>query len=250
MSARRAADPIHTEDSVVSPRQPSRDRLRDGFFPAIRVLTLGLLRGKHWRIGFGPLTVHEFGEPRPTTAGGWSWPIRGGLLTARPGGSLTYEWRDGRLTATVDGYWPRLPRPLYHLTQLPIHHLITRLYLLQLRGRMPPPGVPGGPAQRLAAGTVDVVLCAALSRLLPRRRLAGFGGLAVAYHLAAWSLGGETLGGRALGLRVVSVDGGRVRPVQSLLRLLALPVSLARFRDVHDELALTEVIERRGSPAP
>jgi hypothetical protein len=248
MSARRAPGPIHLEDSVWSPRRPDRDRLRDGFFPAIRVLTLGLLRGRSWRIALGGITVHEFGEPEPT-AGGWRWPIRGGLLTARPGGSLAYEWREGRLTATVDGYWPSLPRPVYRLTQLPIHHLITQLYLLQLRGRVPPPGVPAGPAQRLAAGAVDVLLCAAVAAPLPRRRPAAFAGVAVGYHLSAWSLNGRTLGGLLLGLRVVSVDGSRVRLVQSLLRLVALPLSLVRFRDVHDQLALTEVIEAGSQEA-
>ena len=63
------------------------------------------------------------------------------------------------------------------------------------------------------------------------------------WFLAAWSLAGRTLGGAVLGLRVVSVDGGPVSPPQALVRLLALPASLLRFRDVHDEVALTEVIE-------
>jgi RDD family len=245
MKARRLPGPIHTEDRVASPIEPDSERLRACFFEAVRGLTAGLVRGQRWRISLGPLTLHEFGEPEPTPYG-WSWRIGRGLLGARAGGTLSYEWRDGELTATVDGYWPALPRPIYRATQLRLHHLVTRLFLLQLRGRVPPPGIPGGPAQRLAAAALDLVLCGGASLLLPRRRrLKAFPILAVAYHLAAWSLAGETLGGRLLGLRVVSVDGGPVHPAQALVRLLALPASLARFRAVHDRLALTEVVEGR-----
>jgi hypothetical protein len=44
----------------------------------------------------------------------------------------------------------------------------------------------------------------------------------------------------------VAIDGGRVTPVQAVLRLLGLPAGLARFRAVHDQLALTEVVEADG----
>jgi RDD family len=245
MRARRRPGPIHTEDRVASPIEPESDRLRDSFFKAIRALTMGLVHGEPWRISLGPLTSHEFGEPE-STPDGWSWRIGRGLLGARAGGTLSYEWRDGQLTATVDGYWPALPRPIYRATQLPLHHLVTRLFLLQLRGRVPPPGIPGGPAQRLAAAALDLVVCGGASLLFPRgRRLMAFPIVAVGYHLAAWSLTGETLGGRLLRLRVVSIDGGPVSPAQALVRLLALPASLARFEAVHDRLALTEVVEGR-----
>jgi RDD family len=245
MSARRSPGPIHTEDRVGSPVEPDSDRLRDSFFRAIRALTLGFVRGERWRISLGPVTLHEFGEPESTQYG-WRWRIGRGLLGARPGGTLSYEWREGELMATVDGYWPALPRRLYRATQLPLHHLVTRLFLLQLRGRVPPPGIPGGPAQRLSAAALDVVLCGAAALLVPRRRrLKAFPILAVGYHLAAWSLTGTTLGGRVLGLRVVSIDGGPVSPTQAVVRLLALPASLVRFQALHDRVALTEVVEGR-----
>jgi uncharacterized RDD family membrane protein YckC len=113
-----------------------------------------------------------------------------------------------------------------------------------MRGRVPPPGIPAGPAQRLAAAAVDVTFCAGASLLLPRRwRLRGLPAILTGYHLAAWSLAGQTLGGRVLGLRLVSLDGSRVSAAQALVRLAALPLSLARFGAAHDELALTEVIE-------
>jgi RDD family len=234
------------EDRVSAPREPDRDRMRDSFFVTLSKLTLGLVRGQPWRVRAGPITLHEFGEPAPTSSG-WCWPIRGGLLTSRPGGYLSFQWRDGHLLSIVDGYWPSLPRPLYNATQLQLHHLITRLFLLQLRGRVPPPGVPGGPAQRLAAATLDLAACSALTLALPRRRrLPAWLALVAGYHAAAWSIFGQTLGGKALGLRVVAIDGGRVTPVQAVLRLLGLPAGLARFRAVHDQLALTEVVEADG----
>jgi hypothetical protein len=243
MRVRRTPGPVHAEDRVASPIEPDPERLRDSFFSAIRWLTLGVVHGERWRIAVGPLTLHKFGDPE-ATGRGWSWRIGRGLLGARAGGTLSYEWSQGQLKATVDGYWPALPRPIYRVTQLPLHHLVTRLFLLQLRGRVPPPGIPGGPAQRLAAAAMDLSLCAAASLLLGRRR--GWKALApvvAGYHLAAWSLAGQTLGGKVLGLRVVSIDGGPLSPVQALVRLLALPASLVRLKAVHDRLALTEVIE-------
>jgi RDD family len=245
MSARRRHGPIHTEDRVASPVEPDSDRLRDSFFRGIRALTLGFVHGERWRISLGPLTLHEFGEPESTPYG-WRWRIGRGLLGACPGGTLSYEWRAGELTATVDGYWPALPSPLYRATQLPLHHLVTRLFLLQMRGRVPPPGSPGGAAQRLAAAALDLVLCGGATLLVPRgRRLRAFPIVAVGYHLTAWSLTGETLGGRLLGLRVVSIDGGPVSPAQAVVRLLVLPASLVRFQALHDRVALTEVVEGR-----
>jgi hypothetical protein len=235
--------PIHVEDRVTAPLEPGRDRLRDGFFTAIGRITLGLVRGERWRVKLGPLTMHEFDAPVPTEDG-WSWRIRGGLLTSRPGGTLRFEWRSGQVASIVDGYWPSLPRSLYRLSQLRAHHLVTRLFLLELRGRIPPPGVPAGPAQRLAAATLDLVFCAlATGAVARRRRLAAFPAVAVAYHLAGWCLFGRTLGGGLLGQRVVSLDGGRVGLVQAAYRLGTLPMALARFRAVHDETALTEVVE-------
>src|SRR2546421_1836756 len=214
MRARRRPGPIHTEDRVASPIEPESDRLRDSFFKAIRALTMGLVHGEPWRISLGPLTLHEFGEPE-STPDGWSWRIGRGLLGARAGGTLSYEWRDGQLTATVDGYWPALPRPIYRATQLPLHHLVTRLFLLQLRGRVPPPGIPGGPAQRLAAAALDLVVCGGASLLFPRgRRLMAFPIVAVCYHPPARSPSRGEPGGRTLPVPVgcLLCRTGRPRP--------------------------------------
>jgi uncharacterized RDD family membrane protein YckC len=147
------------------------------------------------------------------------------------------------LVASLEGYTPRIPRFIYGLTQLPIHHLVMRLHLLRARGRVPSPGVPAPPTRRLAAGAIDAGLCAAVALFAGRRRrLAAFAGVAIGYHVACWSSSGRTAGGLIAGQRVVSVDGSRVTIGQSLIRLLALPVAALRLRAVHDDIAGTEVV--------
>lgn len=243
----RSQLPVHVEDRLPAPLRPPALRTPDTFFHWLARWTLGLVQGERWRLRMGPLTLLDFGPPCEQSEG-WTWPIRDGLLARHGGGSLRIEWRDGELVATVDGYAPRLPHLLYRALQLPVHHFLTRLFLLHLRGRVPPPGVPAGPAQRLVAAWLDLGICATATLLVARRRRsATFAGLAIAYHVAAWTTTGKTLGGAALGLRLVSVDGGRVSPVQAAARLALLPVALARFRAVHDEVAATEVVEATRS---
>jgi hypothetical protein len=234
---------VHLEDSVAAPVEPDHLRLRDGFFDEITRLSGGLVRGEPWQLRVGPVPLVRFGEPR-AVAGGWSWPITGGLLAGRPAGTLAYTWRDGRLWGTLDGYQPRLPRTLYRLTQLPMHSPVTRLVLLRLRGRTPPPGVPAGPAQRLAAAGVDLALCACLAMTRRRRRLLAFATVAASYHLLFWVTTGSTPGGRLLSQRLVAVDGSSPSPIQAVVRLLTLPLAARRMRALHDELAGTEVIDR------
>jgi hypothetical protein len=244
---RIAAEPgFAVEDVVGAPLEPGPGVLLDGFFREVTCLSGGLVRGERWRLRLGPLTLFRFGEPRPAP-GGWSWPIVGGLLVGRPGGSLAFAWRAGRLWQALEGYRPRLPAPLYRRTQLPLHHAVSRLVLLRLRGPAPSPGIPAGPAQRLAAAAADLALCAGLAALLPRRRLAALGPLAAIYHLAFWSSGG-TPGGRLLGQRLVSVDGTPPSAAQAALRLLTLPVAVRRLRALHDELAGTEVTQAGRLP--
>jgi uncharacterized RDD family membrane protein YckC len=74
------------------------------------------------------------------------------------------------------------------------------------------------------------------------------------YHLVFWTTSGQTPGKWLLGIRVRRLDGGRVRPVQGLVRLLGYVVSAlplyAGFwwvlgpdrRGWHDRLARTEVV--------
>jgi uncharacterized RDD family membrane protein YckC len=149
----------------------------------------------------------------------------------------------GRLTASVEEYRPRLPRRIYLLTQLPFHHTIMRLHLLRERGRLPVPGMPAAPTGRIAAGAIDAGVCTAVTLLaFKRRRLFALAAITVGYHIACWSVSGRTVGGLIVKQRVVSVDGSRVSPGQSLVRLLALPIAAMRLRAIHDQIAGTEVI--------
>ncbi|HEX6348500.1 MAG TPA: RDD family protein, partial [Candidatus Dormibacteraeota bacterium] len=206
---------VEVEDEVAAPEPVPVERLR-GYLALSARYTLGLVRAVGWRLRLGPLTLLQMGEPR-LEADAVAWPIEGGLLAAEPGGELEAGCRAGRLRAVLRGYRPRLPRPLYDLTQLPYHHAVSRLVLLQLRGREPLPGAPAEPRARLLAGALDLALCAAVSR----RRLRALPAVYAGYHLVAWSLSGQTLGGALCGLRVLAVDGSRVTPAQALVRLLA-----------------------------
>jgi hypothetical protein len=229
---------VEVVDSVRTPVPPPPERLRDGYFEMTQRLLVGLI---HWTgdaFRFGPLSLIEFGRPA-RTARGWSFPLTGGLLAAEPGGSLDLETRDGVTSAAVHGYRPSLPEPLYHLTQLPFHHLQSRLALLLVRGRLPAPAPPATPAARLAAGAIDALLCLGLGRGRPVRAAV----IGAVYLVGGWSLGGLTVGGLVLGQRVVAVDGSPVTLGQALVRLALLPVSLLRLRAVHDEVAGTEVVQ-------
>jgi uncharacterized RDD family membrane protein YckC len=67
--------------------------------------------------------------------------------------------------------------------------------------------------------------------------------VAIGYHVACWSISGRTLGGLVMRQQVVSVDGSRLTPTQSLARLVALPFSWVLQRPVHDEFAGTDVVK-------
>jgi hypothetical protein len=233
---------VWVEDAVASPRAPTVERLRNGFMRGTADMTLGIVQARDHSLVAGPLELLRFGDPQ-TTAGGVSWAIEGGVLAAEPGGRLSVSIDDTRIVARVEGYRPALPRGVYQLTQLPLHHALVRLVLLRLRGRRPAPGVPADVSSRLAAGAIDVAICGALTLLLARRRrVRAFVALTAGYHVAAWSVSGRTIGGALFRQRVVAVDGSRPTPVQALLRLIALPFAGIRFRAIHDEVAGTEVV--------
>jgi hypothetical protein len=233
---------VEVEDSVAMSRGVSGAVLRDGFLKDIAPLTLGLVRARGNSLHLGPVELLRLGRAR-VTRNRVEWPIEGGLFARTPGGRFSIEVVGGRVAATVEGYRPLLPRPLYTVTQLPVHHLVTRLHLLRVRGRQPAPGVPAEPTKRIAAAAIDLGFCAALAVIGGRRRrLRALLGIATAYHVACWSISGRTLGGMVLGQRVVSVDGSRPTVGQALVRLAALPLSALRLRAIHDEVAGTDVV--------
>jgi hypothetical protein len=217
--------------------------LRDTFPVDIEWLTFGLIRVRDGSLRFGPVELIRFGRPRITKSS-VQWPIEGGLLARGPGGHLRTELLNGRLVESLDGYRPMLPRTIYALTQLPIHHLLTRLHLLRARGREPLPGPPADRSRRIAAAAIDAGLCISLAAILGRRRppLPVLLGIAAGYHVACWSLSGVTVGGAVLRQRVVAVDGSKVSFGQALVRLALLPLAAVRMSSVHDEIAGTEVL--------
>jgi hypothetical protein len=225
------------------PRPVTGKELRDSFAADIESLTFGLIRVHDNALRLGPLELIRFGRPR-ITATSVQWPIEGGLLARSAGGHLRTEVLYGRLVESLEGYKPMLPRPIYAVTQVPVHHLLTRLHLLRVRGRRPELGRPSDRSRRIAAGAIDAAYCLSMAALIGRgrRRLPVLIGFAAGYHLACWTISGVTLGGAVMRQRVVSVDSSKLTIGQALVRLALLPVAAARMRNVHDEIAGSEVI--------
>jgi len=171
------------------------------------------------------------------------WPIEGGLLARSAGGHLRIELVYGRLVESVDGYRPMLPRSIYRLTQVPVHHLLTRLHLLRVRGRVPEPGPAAGRSRRLAAAAIDIAICTSMAAVIARRprRLPLLLGIAAGYHVACWGTSGVTIGGAVMKQRVVAVDGSRVSVGQAIVRLALAPPAAIGLR-VHDDIAGTAVV--------
>lgn len=232
---------LSTQASVAVPGPLSGAALRDSYLDAVRRLTLGLVRLENNSLHVGPLEFLRFGRPA-VSRNAVDWPIEGGLLAGGAGGHWRLQSSGGRVEASLSGYRPSLPRPVYAATQLQVHQLFTRLYLLRVRGRDPQPGVAAAPRDRMRAAAVDVAICLTLARLTGRRRLRRTLAIAIAYHVVCWSTSGRTLGGLVLRQRVVAVDGSRLTATQSLLRLALIPLSLVLRRPLHDEIAGTEVI--------
>jgi hypothetical protein len=218
------------------------EQLREAYLHDVSKLTLGLVRIRGSSVFVGPIEVLRFGPPK-VTRNSVDWPIEAGITVGAPGGHWRIEVEPGRVVASVKDYRPRLPLPLYAMSQLPIHHLVIRLHLLRLRGREPQPGIPASRDDRLRAAAVDLAFCATLAGLTGRRRkLHVLLGITAAYHVACWSISGQTLGGMVMRQRVVAVDGSKPSIGQSVVRIFAIPIAWALHRHVHDEAAGTEVI--------
>lgn len=230
------------DESVTSPDPVTGRRLHDAFLTRIPALTCGLVRARGDALVAGSVQLLRFGTPK-VGAEAVEWPIEGGALAGAPGGTWRIAAAGGRLVASIEGYRPALPRPVYSATQLVVHRLLMRLFLLEMRGRDPAPRVTASSSQRLRAASVDVAFCAMLAGIMRRPpRLSTLLGIAAAYHVACWSTSGRTLGGMVAGQRVVAVDGSPLSVSQSILRLAATPLSWIRGAPVHDEISGTEVI--------
>jgi RDD family protein len=232
---------LATEDSVAVAAKPTGAELRDRYVETVRALTFGLVALRDNSLMLGRVELLRFGTPKVTKSA-VEWPIEGGLLSRRPGGRWRLEAKGGRTRASLDGWVPSLPRLVYALTQLQVHMLFTRLYLLRLRGREPVPGVRATQNDRLNAAAVDAAFCLTLAGLTGRRRLGRTLAIAAIYHVACWSITGRTLGGLVMRQRVIAVDGSRLTPTQAAFRFAMLPLSWLARRPVHDEIAASDVI--------
>ena len=236
---------VSVEDSAGSQRTVTGSQLRDAYLEGIQALTYGLVRARGSSLYLGPFELLRFGKATVTRSA-VEWPIEGGTMARAAGGHLRIEASESRLVASVEGYRPLLPLPLYAVTQLPIHHVLMRLFLLRVRGREPIPGVPASIRDRRRAAAVDVAFCITLASLFGRRpRPKVLLGTAAAYHVVCWSISGSTLGGLVVGQRVIAVDGSRPTVAPAVVRLLTLPMAWIRRRPIHDELAGTDVVTHR-----
>jgi hypothetical protein len=233
---------VSVEDAVGAPRGLSGDFLREAFFKTMSLVTCGLISTSPRALWLGPVVLFRFGDPA-VTEHEVSWPIEGGGLAREPGGYLSIRSTGDALTARVTGYRPSLPRPIYALTQLHVHHTVVRLQLLHIRVRRPAAGVPAPTTRRMAAGMIDAAVCAGLALAFGRRRrIAALLGITAGYHVACWTISGRTLGGAVMRQQVVAVDRSRVTLAQAVLRLATLPLAAVRMHAVHDEVAATDVI--------
>ena len=84
---------------------------------------------------------------------------------------------------------------------------------------------------RLAAFALDAVLIVIIVNVLDIRHEGGRVGflVALAYHVAFWTLKGTTLGGIICQMRLVRTDGGRIGFPDALVRGLTGIFSLAVF---------------------
>jgi len=239
--ARWAGDRVSLEDSIAVDSPAGGQALRESFPALIPSLTIGLINAAADTLRLGPIELLRLGRPAVTRTG-VEWPIEGGWAVGAPGGTWRLESEAGRLTASVNGYRPRLPRLIYSLTQLPVHRLVTRLYLLRMAGQTTTDLPEVVRADRLRAAAIDLAVCVALTGLTRRPRMSTFLGITAGYHLACWTLSGRTAGGLAMNQRLVAADGSRVSAAQATVRLLALPLSLMSRRIDPDEISGTRVI--------
>lgn len=243
---------VTVTDQVRAPIAPSPDALRDGYFTGTARALFGLIGFSDGRFHVGPLTLFQFGAPRFQHPA-WVFSIEGGLLARRPAGELRVGWSHERLYSALEGYQPRLPRPIFRLTQFPFHREMSRIALLQIRGRLPSAGVPAEPWRRLLGGLVDAGVATSIAATCRRRSLGARAALGGAALLATQTVipaltGGVTPGGWVAGTRITGVDGSRAHLAQLLLRTAALPLGVRTLRDQHDELAGTDVLLSRRPP--
>ena len=140
---------VHTARPAVAHSAAGACELGDRYWRQIAVASRGVVRrhdaGDEIELrlfGVGPPLL-RFGQAELNVDGfgiRCRYPIRGGLLARRAGGSITLSQTRGerpQLRAVVTGFVPRLaPRPLYELERR-IHVAISRRYFVSLMEALP-----------------------------------------------------------------------------------------------------------------
>ncbi len=126
---------------MVDASQADGRRLAAAYWDEVRATTAGLVRVRETPEGlalraFGAALL-KFGLPRIDAAGDrvmCEYPIDGGLLARRPGGSIAFAQRGNVLTSTISGFHPRLGLlpGLYSHVQARIHAAVSRRYFARL----------------------------------------------------------------------------------------------------------------------
>jgi hypothetical protein len=139
---------------IVEPDEAGARELGRRYLEEVGRVTHGLVRPRREPRGValvlaGAVPLLRFGPPELGTGGSsveCTFPIRGGLLAARPGGSLVVAQRfagDPALELAVAGYFPRLGgssrrrslrRLLYSAVQARIHRAVSRRFLERAAG--------------------------------------------------------------------------------------------------------------------
>jgi hypothetical protein len=240
---------VATQDSVEVTAPATGQALHDAYWGAIRDLYFGLIRRRGNSVVIGPVELLKFGKP-VIGRDAVEWPIEGGLLVGAPGGTWRIETSGGQVVASVEGYRPRLPRPVYAVSHLQVHLLFTRLLLLRVRGGGAPAGMAAPREERIRAAVIDIAFCLTVGRLIglsrrPRTTVA----VVAAYHVVCWSAWGQTLGGLVTRQRVLALDGRRLTPAQSIIRLVVAPVAVVLRGPIHEELSGSMVISEKEKGA-
>lgn len=136
-SEERAYAPL----AIVEASHSDGRRLAAAYWREVETTTAGLVRVRETPKGlalraFGAPLL-KFGLPRIDAAGdrvACRYPIEGGLLARRPGGSIAFGQNGNVLTSTISGFHPRLGLlpGLYSHVQARIHAAVSRRYFARL----------------------------------------------------------------------------------------------------------------------
>ena len=139
--------PVESEECVRAPvaiveaSPEGGRRLASAYWREVERTTGGLVRVSRSPDGLAlralGATLLSFGLPRIEHGGdrvSCSYPIEGGLLASRPGGSIVFGQDGTLLTSSISGFHPRLGffPGLYSYVQARLHTAVSRRYFARL----------------------------------------------------------------------------------------------------------------------